>query len=110
MKIERINAYKVLEDRIAPGTNERMIRLEHRKTGAQLVVVPNKDKKRVFVIGFRTPPYDSTGAAHIVEHCVLDGSKKYPVKDLFKELNKKSYASYMNAGTTVRSIFLRIRI
>ena len=54
---------------------------------------------KVFYIGFRTPPKDSTGVAHIVEHTVLCGSDKYPVKDPFVELVKGSLNTFLNAMT-----------
>ena len=53
----------------------------------------------MFYIGFRTPPKDSTGVAHIVEHTVLCGSDKYPVKDPFVELVKGSLNTFLNAMT-----------
>ena len=51
-------------------------------------MISNDDDNKVFYIGFRTPPEDSTGVAHIIEHTVLCGSDKYPVKDPFVELVK----------------------
>lgn len=71
----------------------------HRKTGARLAVVENEDKNKVFYIGFRTPPKDSTGVAHIVEHTVLCGSERYPAKDPFVELAKGSLNTFLNAMT-----------
>lgn len=71
----------------------------HKKTGARVVTVSNDDKNKVFYIGFRTPPKDSTGVAHIVEHTVLCGSKKYPAKDPFVELAKGSLNTFLNAMT-----------
>ena len=56
---------------------------EHDKTGAKLFYVQTEDDNKVFYIGFRTPPKDDTGVAHIVEHSVLCGSKKYPLKEPF---------------------------
>lgn len=71
----------------------------HKKTGARVVTISNDDKNKVFYIGFRTPPKDSTGVAHIVEHTVLCGSKKYPAKDPFIELAKGSLNTFLNAMT-----------
>ena len=59
----------------------------------------NQDENKVFTIGFRTPPKDSTGVAHIVEHTVLCGSKEFPVKDPFIELAKGSLNTFLNAMT-----------
>lgn len=71
----------------------------HKKTGARIAVVKNGDDNKVFYIGFRTPPKDSTGVAHIVEHTVLCGSEKYPAKDPFVELAKGSLNTFLNAMT-----------
>ena len=69
-------------------------------TGAQLMSVANQqDENKVFGINFRTPPADSTGIAHILEHSVLCGSEKYPVKEPFVELLKGSMNTYLNAFT-----------
>ena len=71
----------------------------HIKTGARVVVVSNDDENKVFSIAFRTPPTDSTGVPHIIEHSVLCGSKKYPPKDPFIELAKGSLNTFLNAIT-----------
>lgn len=71
----------------------------HEKTGAQLLHVHCNDEENMFSVGFRTPPSDSTGVAHILEHCVLAGSKKYPVKDAFNELGKRTLNTFLNAMT-----------
>lgn len=73
--------------------------LKHKKTGANIVFVKNQDKNRVFSIGFRTPPESDTGLPHILEHSVLCGSKKYPLKDPFVELVKGSLNTFLNAMT-----------
>lgn len=72
---------------------------EHEKTGARVVSVVNDDENKVFGITFRTPPKDSTGVAHILEHSVLCGSRKYPVKEPFVELLKGSLQTFLNAMT-----------
>ncbi len=53
----------------------------HDKTGAEVLSLTNDDENKVFGVTFRTPPADSTGVAHILEHSVLCGSRKYPVKE-----------------------------
>lgn len=73
--------------------------LKHRKSGARIAVISNDDNNKVFSIGFRTPPKDSTGVAHIIEHSVLCGSRDYPVKDPFVELVKGSLNTFLNAMT-----------
>jgi len=71
----------------------------HVKTGAQLLSLENDDENKVFSINFRTPWDDSTGVAHIMEHSVLGGSQKYPVKEPFVELLKGSLNTFLNAMT-----------
>ncbi|MCC7117336.1 MAG: insulinase family protein [Anaerolineales bacterium] len=72
---------------------------EHKRTGARLLSISNDDENKVFSINFRTTPKDSTGVAHILEHSVLGGSEKYPVKEPFVELLKGSLATFVNAFT-----------
>ncbi len=71
----------------------------HKRTGARLLSVINDDENKVFSINFRTTPKDSTGVPHILEHSVLNGSEKYPVKEPFVELLKGSLATFVNAMT-----------
>ncbi len=71
----------------------------HKPTGAELLSLANDDTNKVFGITFRTPPADSTGIAHILEHSVLCGSRKYPVKEPFVELLKGSLQTFLNAFT-----------
>ncbi|WP_250277731.1 insulinase family protein [[Clostridium] colinum] len=72
---------------------------EHIKTGAKIVYIKNDDKNKVFSISFRTLPKDNTGVFHILEHCVLCGSKKYPLKEPFNQLDKCTINTYLNAIT-----------
>ncbi|MDD4951133.1 MAG: insulinase family protein [Desulfovibrionaceae bacterium] len=72
---------------------------EHAATGARLLSLINDDENKVFGISFRTPPGDSTGVAHILEHSVLCGSRRYPVKEPFVELLKGSLQTFLNALT-----------
>lgn len=71
----------------------------HKPTGARLLSLTNDDENKVFGISFRTPPDDSTGVAHILEHSVLCGSRKHPVKEPFVELLKGSLQTFLNAFT-----------
>ncbi len=73
--------------------------LLHKKTGARVAIVANDDNNKVFSIGFRTPPANSTGVAHIIEHSVLCGSRQFPAKDPFVELAKGSLNTFLNAMT-----------
>lgn len=73
--------------------------LQHKQSGAHISIISNDDDNKVFYIGFRTPPQDSTGVPHIIEHSVLCGSDKYPIKDPFVELVKGSMNTFLNAIT-----------
>lgn len=91
--------YQLLEEREIGEIRSRARLLEHRPTGAQILSLENDDENKVFGITFRTPPPDSTGVAHILEHSVLCGSRKYPVKDPFVQLLKGSLQTFLNAFT-----------
>ncbi len=71
----------------------------HDRTGAELLSVVNDDENKVFGVTFRTPPPNSNGVAHILEHSVLCGSRKYPLKEPFVELLKGSLQTFLNAFT-----------
>ena len=86
--MKKLEAYELLEEKELKDLNSVGYRLRHKKTGAKIALIQNDDENKVFYIGFRTPPEDSTGVAHIVEHTVLCGSEKFPVKDPFVELAK----------------------
>ena len=73
--------------------------LEHGPTGAQVMHIDCNDIENLFCISFQTLPKDSTGTAHILEHTVLCGSKKYPVKDPFFSMTRRSLNTFMNAMT-----------
>ncbi len=73
--------------------------LRHKKTGARIILLASDDPNKVFCMSFRTAPTDSTGVPHIIEHSVLCGSEKYPIKDPFTELCKGSLATFLNAFT-----------
>ena len=99
MRIEDLSAYEVIKkDSIKDLGSEGWI-LRHKKSGARIALLSNDDENKVFTIGFKTPPADSTGVAHILEHSVLEGSKEFPVKDPFIELVKGSMNTFLNAMT-----------
>ena len=99
MQIEDLKSYEIIEKRRIEDLNSMSYLLRHKKTGARVALLSNDDENKVFYIGFRTPPADSTGVAHILEHSVLCGSEKYPVKDPFVELVKGSLNTFLNAMT-----------
>ena len=98
-ELEKLTAYEILYSEQVAELNSRAVHLRHKKTGARIALLCNDDKNKVFYIGFRTPPTDSTGVAHIIEHTVLCGSEHYPVKDPFIELAKGSLNTFLNAMT-----------
>ncbi len=71
----------------------------HDVTGARAIHLYNDDRNNLFSTAFRTPVSDNTGVPHILEHSVLAGSEKYPLKDPFKELLKSSMQTFLNAIT-----------
>ena len=90
--------FELVDKRALPELNTSGELYRHR-TGAQLLSLISDDENKVFGISFRTPPSDSTGIAHILEHSVLCGSAKYPVKEPFVELLKGSLKTFLNAFT-----------
>ncbi|MCB2178897.1 insulinase family protein [bacterium] len=91
--------FELIEERSLPELNSVGRLYRHTKTGARLLSILNDDENKVFSINFRTTPHDSTGVAHIMEHSVLNGSEKYPVKEPFVELIKGSLQTFVNALT-----------
>ncbi|NOH02380.1 MAG: peptidase M16 [Chloroflexi bacterium] len=92
-------SFALIKEQQIPEINSLVRLYEHKRTGARLLSVINDDENKVFSINFRTTPKDSTGVAHILEHSVLNGSEKYPVKEPFVELLKGSLATFVNAFT-----------
>jgi presequence protease len=86
------------EDKVAE-INSTVRYYRHVRTGAELLSLANNDENKVFGVSFATPPSDSTGVAHILEHSVLCGSRKYPIKEPFVELMKSSLNTFLNAMT-----------
>jgi len=97
--LESLKAYSIVEKKELPEVKGIGYVLTHNKTKARVLVIENEDNNKVFNIGFRTPPSDDTGVPHIMEHSVLCGSKKFPVKDPFVELCKGSLNTFLNAMT-----------
>ena len=82
-----------------PEIDGRAYVLDHEATGAQLLYLRNDDSNKAFSIAFKTPPADDTGVFHILEHSVLCGSDKFPVKEPFVNLLKSSMQTFLNAMT-----------
>jgi Zn-dependent M16 (insulinase) family peptidase len=79
--------------------NAVLYQLVHRPTGARHIHISNQDRENTFSVAFKTVPTDSTGVAHILEHTVLCGSEKFPVRDPFFAMLKRSLSTFMNAFT-----------
>ncbi|HEY1243352.1 MAG TPA: hypothetical protein VGF29_00840, partial [Hyphomicrobiaceae bacterium] len=90
-----VHGFELVGEQALPEANSRVRRYRHLKTGADLLSLVNDDENKVFGIAFRTPPPDSTGLPHILEHSVLCGSRKYPVKDPFIQLAKGSLNTFL---------------
>ena len=100
MKLNEIKyGFRLVEEKKINDLNSIMYRYEHIKSGGMVVHVANDDTNCCFAIGFRTLPQDSTGVCHIIEHSLLCGSKKYPLKEPFVNLLKSSLATFLNAFT-----------
>ena len=99
MSIYDLTAYEVVREEDLSDLRSKGVLLRHKKSGARVLLMENDDENKVFAIGFRTPPSDSTGVPHIMEHSVLCGSREFPVKDPFVELVKGSLNTFLNAMT-----------
>ena len=96
---DRLHGFTVTNIREIKEIGGRLVEMEHDATGARLVWADNGDENKLFSVGFRTIPEDSTGVFHILEHSVLCGSEHYPVKEPFVELLKTSMNTFLNAMT-----------
>jgi len=93
------NNFELIWEREIKELDSKACFYKYKKNGAEILSIENDDENKVFGITFRTPPKDSTGVAHILEHSVLCGSKKYPLKEPFVELLKGSLQTFLNALT-----------
>ncbi len=96
---DTLNGFKITRVTELPALGGFAYEMEHIATGAQLLHLHTEDEENLFSICLRTPPPNDTGLPHILEHTVLCGSEKYPVKDPFVELLKCSMATFLNAMT-----------
>ncbi len=95
----RLHGFTVVNVREVPEQHGKLVEMTHDKTGASLVWMDNGELNKLFCVGFKTLPEDSTGVFHILEHSVLCGSDKYPVREPFVELIKSSMNTFLNAMT-----------
>ncbi len=94
-----IHGFKLLKKEYVNEINSLVYLFKHKKTNAELIKIKNNDKNKAFSITFKTLPYSDNGIAHVLEHSVLMGSQKYPVRDLFGILMKGSMTTFINAYT-----------
>ena len=98
-KHDHLHGFVVTDVTALPDMRMVAYQLTHHRSGAHLLHLHSDDQENLFAVAFRTPPPDSTGLPHILEHTVLCGSTRYPVKDPFVELLKTSLATFLNAMT-----------
>jgi Zn-dependent M16 (insulinase) family peptidase len=96
---DELYGFKVMRVKTLPAIRVTAYEIEHQETGAKVLHLHSFDRENLYAICFRTPPYDSTGLPHILEHSVLAGSEKYPLKDVFKELMRSTLQTFINAFT-----------
>ena len=99
MNKDCLSAYEIIKQEKLADIHSAGWLLRHKKTGARVMLIENDDENKVFNIAFRTPPKNSTGVPHILEHSVLCGSREFPLKDPFVELVKGSLNTFLNAMT-----------
>jgi len=94
-----VEKYKLIEEKYIDEVASNCKVYTHIKTGARVLTLSNNDENKAFGIGFRTPPEKGNGVCHIVEHCVLSGSRKFRTKEPFMDLIKSSLQTFLNAMT-----------
>lgn len=99
VKENSLGGFKLVSKSLVKDLNCNAYIYEHKKSGAQLIFLDNKSDEKMFSVTFRTPTKDDTGVNHIIEHSVLQGSKKYPVKDPFIQMSNRSLYTFLNAMT-----------
>ncbi|HQQ62018.1 MAG TPA: insulinase family protein [Pseudomonadales bacterium] len=93
-------AFAWLRSQPVSALNVVVHEFRHRETGAQHIHLQADNSENVFLVALRTVPHDSTGVAHILEHTALCGSEKYPVRDPFFLMTRRSLNTFMNAFTS----------
>lgn len=102
---QELDGFVVVQATPLPEQRAVAYQLLHSKSGARILHLHNDDTENLFSITFPTPPTDDSGVAHIIEHSVLSGSRKFPVKDPFFEMIKQSMATFINAMTSSDSTY-----
>lgn len=101
--LEAIEGYTIVRREPLDRLEGSFIELFHERTGARHIHIECTDDNNAFAVSFPTVPKDSTGVAHILEHVVLAGSKRFPVRDPFFSMTRRSLATFMNAFTSADS-------
>ena len=96
---DALHGFKVLRVQTFADLRVTAYEIVQNRTGAKVLHLHSFDRENLYAIGFRTPPADSTGLPHILEHSVLAGSQNYPLKDVFKELMRSTLQTFINAFT-----------
>ncbi len=96
---ERYGAFTLVKKELIDELKVELYEVVHEPTGAHIVHLANDDKENVFCLSFRTWPKSSNGAPHVLEHTALCGSKRFPVKDPFFSMHRRSLNTFMNAFT-----------
>ena len=109
-----IDGFRVLRVLQIPEIRITAYEIEHAKTGAKVLHLHCDDRENLYSIGFRTPPENSTGVPHILEHSVLAGSERYPLRDVFNELHRGTLQTFINAFTypdkTIYPVASQVRV
>ncbi len=100
MSVSTHPGFELLRRQAIPALNITVEEYRHRVTGAQHIHLAADNSENVFLVALRTVPHDSTGVAHILEHTALCGSEKYPVRDPFFLMTRRSLNTFMNAFTS----------
>ncbi len=96
---DKIDGYQVVDVVHLESLDATLCELVHPDTGARHIHLASQDRENTFAVAFKTVPEDSTGVAHILEHTALCGSAKFPVRDPFFSMLKRSLSTFMNAFT-----------
>lgn len=99
IRIEAVHGFTHIKSQVLPELEGDLHQYRHERTGARLIWLDRPDENKTFSVAFRTLPEDDTGVFHILEHSVLCGSKRYPVKRPFVEMMKSSLKTFLNAMT-----------
>ncbi len=94
-----LHGFKLTRKTYIKELSANLYNMMHERSGAELIYLERPDENKTFAIGFKTLPDNDTGVFHILEHSVLSGSEKYPVRDPLSELMKSSLYTYVNAFT-----------